>query len=628
MAFSPLRLHFIRFLGPQKKPAEYTFTSGLNILWGASDTGKTFLVQAIDFMLGAGNLKDIPERAGYDRILLGISDQTGEYTIHRSIAGGGFRLFDGLVREVPEDRKVGSVLSASHNSKNYTNLSNWLLRSIGLDRREILRNGKGELRSLGFRALAHLCVIVYPKITQAASPIYHGQIIEQTPEYGVFKLLLTGSDDSAVTSETAAEIESAIPATKPSVRPEVLEEMIFGYEDELAALTTNPDGLEAEEDAIEGELEAIDARLTLMEGQISSTNQQRKRVYDRHTQLGVRRNEIVELQERFKLLDAQYTNDAKRLAAIEESGRLFVLLEPMACPLCGASPNNQDHAAACDGNVVAVSQAAAAEIAKIRVLQTELRDTVASLLNEKSDLTTERKLLETEWRGYQEQLDAGMASDFTQVRKRRDSLIEQRTKVQQALALNKRIRGIRRRLDEPSKPVAEPIAQKQIETPSLNQYISKSVLRDFSSKVGDILGAWHFPGATDVYFDEVTRDVVIGGRARGSRGAGLCAITYSAFSLALFDLCRSNKRPHPGLVILDSPLIAYKEPKADDEGIIGTDLKLKFYEHLKDFAGEDQIFIVDNTEPPVTFLKQAVQFTGNPAIPRCGLLPCLPKAQG
>jgi hypothetical protein len=52
-------------------------------------------------------------------------------------------------------------------------------------------------------------------------------------------------------------------------------------------------------------------------------------------------------------------------------------------------------------------------------------------------------------------------------------------------------------------------------TPEVDQYISKSVLRDFSKTVQKILNAWHFPEATDVYFDETNRDVVIGGRLRG-----------------------------------------------------------------------------------------------------------------
>src|ERR1700685_1668881 len=132
MAFKGLQLRFIRFLGPAKEPSEFTFTPGLNILWGSSDTGKTFLVQAIDFMLGASaKLRDIPERVGYDRILLGITTAEGkDYTIQRSIDGGNFRRFDGLVTATPEDKKAGKTLSAIHTIKNHNNLSHWLLQEI------------------------------------------------------------------------------------------------------------------------------------------------------------------------------------------------------------------------------------------------------------------------------------------------------------------------------------------------------------------------------------------------------------------------------------------------------------------------------------------------------------------
>jgi phage shock protein A len=630
MAFNPLQLRFIRFLGPEKEPAEYTFTSGLNILWGSSDTGKTFLVESIDFMLGANDqLKDIPERVGYERILLGLTAGGKDYTIHRSINGGAFKRFDGLLQDLPDNPKSGKALSAVPTSKNFNNLSNWLLQELGLDGKEILYSKTtGKLKALGFRALAHLCVIVYPTITKTISPVLSGQWTEGTREYGVFKLLLTGNDDAAITPETAAEIELPIPVSKPPARPDVLEQMIDNYEEELAKLTDKPEGLDAEETTIEEELEKLKTSIESMEGQISQTSQQRKVVHDRHTQLGVRRNEISELQDRFKLLDAQYTNDIKRLVAIEESGQLFVLREPMACPLCGAAPEGQNHSAACDGNVAAVAQAAAAEIAKIRTLQAELHSTVAALTKEQVEVIGERKTLESEWKQYQQQMAAALSPDFTAARKRHDELIEKRSTVREALVLYKRIKNIRRRLDEPTAaPPEKPEEKEKADPAEVDQYIPKSVLRNFSKTVERILTEWHFPGATDVYFDEVKRDVVIGGRLRGSRGAGLCAITYSAFTLALFEYCRSRKMPHPGFVILDSPLIAYKEPKVDDEGIAGTDLKLRFYEQLEKFAGAEQIFVVDNTDPPASFLAKATQFTKNPAIPRCGLFPCLPKEE-
>ncbi len=61
----------------------------------------------------------------------------------------------------------------------------------------------------------------------------------------------------------------------------------------------------------------------------------------------------------------------------------------------------------------------------------------------------------------------------------------------------------------------------------------------------------------------------------------------------------------------------------DDEGISGTDLKPRFYEHLETFACDQQVFVVDNTEPPPSFVPNAKHFRKNPASPRFGLLPYL-----
>ena len=94
MAFQGLQLRFIRFLGPTKEPAEFTFTPGLNILWGSSDTGKTFLVQAIDFMLGA--------RSG-----------TIESQVARAGCGVSVTPFQGvfLTRYKPEVHRIGGIMS-------------------------------------------------------------------------------------------------------------------------------------------------------------------------------------------------------------------------------------------------------------------------------------------------------------------------------------------------------------------------------------------------------------------------------------------------------------------------------------------------------------------------------------
>lgn len=93
--------------------------------------------------------------------------------------------------------------------------------------------------------------------------------------------------------------------------------------------------------------------------------------------------EIDELVERFRLLDSHYHTDLDRLAAIYESGSLFVHLEQQACPLCGALPGDQHIDSECEGNTEAVVKAADAEMVKINRLRYELADTATSLATER-----------------------------------------------------------------------------------------------------------------------------------------------------------------------------------------------------------------------------------------------------
>lgn len=624
MSFNGISLRFIRFRGPKKPDAEFKFAPGLNVLWGASDTGKTFLVEAIDFMLGAGDqLKDIPERQGYESVELGLTTPSAkEYTLVRSIQGGGFLRFDGLLNGVKPDLKNGVKLAGSHSSSNDKNLSRWLLQQIGLDQKEILYSIQtGQRKSLGFRGLAHLCVITAQNISKPTSPLEAGQVIDKTREYGIFKLLLTGLDDAAV-----IEAPKVLKALQEAVEPEVLKQTLAYYEAELAKITEEPDELETTDKKIQERLDEVQKSLGAMESQLTETTAARREVYEKYTSLTGRDSEIGELQARFRLLDEQYTTDLKRLTAIEESGQYFILLTTNRCPLCGATSEHQRTDTECDGNVAAVTSAAAAEIAKIRLLQKELRDTVSTLAREHASIVIQRAALEEDLRELQKHIDAALSPEFTQARKTHFELIEQRSSVRTALSLYRRVTETKEKISNngSSHKAAKDVAEEQA---AVAQYLPKSALDEFSAIVQSILEAWHFPNPSPTYFDEAKRDLVIGGKPRGSRGRGLCAITHSAFTVGLLDYCRQNEMPHPGFVILDSPLLAYKEPQGDDENIAGTDLKERFYEHLLKFIGTQQLLIVENTEPPASLLHYINHetFTGNPNEGRYGLFPSIAK---
>lgn len=83
----------------------------------------------------------------------------------------------------------------------------------------------------------------------------------------------------------------------------------------------------------------------------------------------------------------------------------------------------------------------------------------------------------------------------------------------------------------------------------------------------EVVCGWSFPGAERVHFDANSRDLIIAGKGRGARGKGLRAITHAAFTIGLLDYCKSKSTPHPGFVILDSPLLAYRAPEGTEEDL-------------------------------------------------------------
>ena len=88
-------LRRLALTGPGRPAAELTFTRGLNVIAGPSDTGKSFVLQCIDYALGGGDVpKEIPEAERYTTVILEIESNHDKrvYTFERSLRGADVRL--------------------------------------------------------------------------------------------------------------------------------------------------------------------------------------------------------------------------------------------------------------------------------------------------------------------------------------------------------------------------------------------------------------------------------------------------------------------------------------------------------------------------------------------------------
>ena len=599
-----LRLEKLSFLGPSKR-SEVRFYSGVNVICGASDTGKSFLAEAVDFMLGGSELKVIPERETYSAIELDLSSTAGEYwTFERAISGGNFILRQGNATE---------KLRQSHAHERVDNVSGFLLAKIGLLGKRILKSStKSKTNSLSFRNLARLVIVQEGEIQQKGSPFWGGQFTLKTAELATIKLLLTGIDDSAVVSAAQDEPDQAGQ---------------IGLLDELIAdLTSEIIDMGEEKGELEAQLERLEATAAEHRESVANAQQvldaqmaERRELAKQQRGIDDRLDEIRELLARFDLLREHYGVDRERLKAIQESGTLFAYVERVECPLCGAEPEAQHADADCEGNVAKIVEAATAEISKIEQLTEELASTVIDLLTEQDSLSAFRVTVETAYAKVDAEIRQTMAPEVEDARAKFTDVIETRSAVRGALALFDRLEKL-----EARRAGLDDVASEPAEKAKVAVGFSEVIAHQFSLKVEQILKAWNFPGECRVHYDKDASDFVIDGKPRASRGKGLRAITHAAVSIALLEYCQEHELPHPGFLLLDSPLLAYFKPEGDeDTALQGTDLKERFYSYLKAHHGdESQVIIIENQHPPDSELEglNVTVFTRNPAEGRFGLL--------
>jgi AAA domain-containing protein len=602
------------FLGPDKEVATLSFKKGLNVVCGASDTGKSFLIEAIDFMLGGSkDLRDIPERVGYDRVRLAIKTSSKEsFTFERSSESGGFKLFDGILEDQLQV-DGGVKIKPKHGHGATDNISGWLLNNVGLLGKRIRKNAQGETRSLSFRDLARLVVVDEREIIKNTSPFLTSQFTTKTVEYSTLKLLLTGADDSAIVP--AEKDERKIVGTAAKI--ELLDQMISDLNDEIE--NKNIDAEELEEQ-MEKLLTSIERKRTEMSSFQSNLNESiiiRRDLLSDKENIKNRISEINQMLERFKLLKEHYLIDVDRLIGVEETGSLFVHYEKVPCPLCGSLTDNVHNEEACEGNVESVVIAAKKEIEKILSLMADLANTISELGNEKEALLPELNIVEKKYKDVDEEIRVAVSPDFQNSQLEYSALMEKKNQVVLGLDTFSRFKSLEQKRKELDATEENDIEEMQ------PTKLSKATLSKFSKMVETILIAWDFPDASNVYFDEIEKDFVISGKPRGSRGKGLRAITHAAVTLGLMEYCRENSLPHPGFIVMDSPLLASYKPEGDDDSLRGSNLKDKFYAYLIEKHSESQVIIIENEHPPELYEKliNLHVFTKNPHENRFGFFP-------
>lgn len=176
-----MEIRFIVFAGPSKESAEIEFGSGLNLIYGPSNTGKSSVLDGIDFMLGADKpLKELPEHEGYDQVILGVEFSKSEFfTFVRNIDGGDYECFEGLHKIKPLDIDP-VILRPKTETKRIKSISSFILEKVNLSNKKLKKNAQNGLVSLTLRNSLDLFVVNEANIQKESSPYISEQYTKET----------------------------------------------------------------------------------------------------------------------------------------------------------------------------------------------------------------------------------------------------------------------------------------------------------------------------------------------------------------------------------------------------------------------------------------------------------------
>lgn len=589
-----MQLRELRLTGPSVPDASVRFDKGANVFSGVSDTGKSYMFHCIDFILGATKMDHkIDEAEGYEYVLLELANNAGAtLSLKRALKGGKISTYS-----VPLDqiRGNGKVILAKRNPKSTTDdLTSIILPFAGMRDVDLRRNLKGQTQRLTIRTLIPIFLVDEDAIFSVASPVVGIASFDDTARKRMLSYMLTGAGDQ----KPAAEEDDVMQRAKARAKIELLDELLKPIEekgandgddtsiefvdDKIAELTGEMQGYRATQDRLKIErAEAIKGQ-QFAEGQIIA---------------------IDEMLTRYDLLDQRYGSDLDRLDFVAEGSHFFDALQQERCPLCDQPMSAEHHHAfAVNASAPMIQVAAKAEASKILGLRSDLGGATATLKELRASRERERVAFQGSVDRLGKELDEQIVPALVNVRQRLEALIRRRGDVQARAIAREQAVELRALNDKYSQEANPPAAS------AVNwEGIDEKALLALCLEIEAVLKEWGWSGPARVTFDDQVFDISVDGKSRRSHGQGVRAVLHAAFAVGLLRYCIAKKKPHPGFVLLDSPLTTFKQSRdgatADPDATVDQSIEGAFWRSLSGLASKSQIIVFDNKEPPAAVTR-------------------------
>jgi hypothetical protein len=582
-----LQIKKVLLRGEGVNDATVCFEDKANILAGESDTGKSYIVHCLDYILGAEELKKLAIAASYSHLFVEFTNDRGEVlTLERQTSGGDLTAHNCGISKI---NAAGEKIAARRHGKSLAkDVTSLLFGFAGLPEAKLRKNDLGEVQRLTIRTYSPIFLVDEVSVIDEVSPVVGKGSFDATARKRMLSFMLSGKDDEGIIVAERKDIARA----KLNARLEVISDLLGPIEQRQQHTRTD---IENSISKIEETIAQLSSALSDASKERASLYQERKEAIKKVQHAESQLIAIDELMSRYDLLNTRYQSDLERLDFVSEGAHFFNSLQEVRCPLCDQLMTPEHTHIASQGSAL-VYEAAKAEAAKIHAHRSDLAFAVQSLADRRASREAERSDGTAAVAKIDGRIETVLTPTMQELTSRLDRLLARRIELETARNDHEQIASLRTAKENIEKASESVKGGRQEWEP-----LPSLAVRKLCEEIEDLLREWKWSSDLRVEFDQRDYDIIVDGEPRQSHGKGVRAILYSAFAIGLLRFCHKNGRPHPGFVLIDSPLTSYKK-KTDvpgpEGGPIEAGVEAAFWQSLTAVPAGSQIIIIENKEPP------------------------------
>ncbi|SDM87403.1 hypothetical protein SAMN04488074_12865 [Lentzea albidocapillata subsp. violacea] len=641
---------------------ETSLPRSMSVVAGAFSTGKTSVLEFVDYCLGSSAHPRHPEILRKVRAALLEVELSGEpHVIERAVGDPSSHAFirTGSLDEIEVPPMERRPIRPPGDPRSLSSLLLSHCKLEGVQLKEAPTKSESDTDPLSFRDLMWLCFLPNERLDDK-NLLFESAHMKNLKLRQVIDVVFDVHDDRSVElGRRVKELERRL----SHARTEYTSAQAFVDEQQLGTRLQ----VELLRDQAETALVEISRTLADLDAQIRATSDFATGLRSRHQEAALRARQAAAILRdrdtqlrRMIPLRAQYADDISKLTMLAEARTLFDPLRLQVCPAClnrlADAPHITDnHCSLCASGVLPLAQSGEnasangsrptnsthlgedAETEPTFDVGSELRATKARL----TEITQYVEALDAELPQLRAAADSASRAEAVAARaldratldavspflSQRDELM--RRKEASTSSLERARTGIKL-LDSVDRRAAT-VTRLETQVSALRDELQDtavqpdrdSIIRRISERYASILTAWRYPKIGEAFIDTKFVPHMRGDTYEVASSGGRTLISL-AWMLAIFEVAWETSAAHPGFLMIDSPQKNLGQGGNRDAEFADSVAVADFYQHLHTWlAGPGrgaQVFVVDNSPPASADSDVVVRFSRKEDQPPYGLV--------